>query len=324
MKGKYQIEIYNSIVHYFLTVERNLTILQGSSATGKSELVRLLTEYNQSRESSGITLICDKRCSVLTSDDWESRLAGMKDRIIFIDEGNSFVQTREFAHAVDGSDNYFVIIYRDSLYELPYSIREIYGLRESSASKYKKAERIYNEMFQLYPSFSGSNMAASRILTEDSESGFQFFHSAYPQQVFSANGKGNILSNLQKLSQNDNHVVAIVDGAAFGPEMNKVHEWLRWNPGNAVFAPESFEYLILASGIMDVPSDILAKTYDFADSCQYMSWERFYTRYLQQLTASGSHPYQKHKLHPFYMTHGNMKKILKMLPENLNICHIEK
>lgn len=324
MKGKYRIELYNSIVHYFLTVERNITILQGSSATGKSELVRLLTEYNQSRESSGITLICDKKCSVLTSDDWESRLKSMKDRIIFIDEGNSFVQTKEFARAIDGSDNYFVIIYRDSLYELPYSIREVYGLRELSASKYKKAEQIYNEMFQLYPSFSGVDISVSRILTEDSESGFQFFNTAYPKQVFSANGKGNILSNLRKLSQNGDHVAAVVDGAAFGPEMSKVYEWLQWNPGNVVFAPESFEYLILASGIMDVPSNILTKTYDFADSCQYMSWERFYTKYLQQLTASGSHPYQKRKLHPFYTTLGNMEKILKMLPDNLNICRVEK
>ena len=110
MTGKYNIEIYNSTVHYFLTVQRNITVLQGNSASGKTELIRLMTEYNRSKESSGITLLCEKVCTVLTAEDWQIRITGMKDRIIFIDEGNDFVKTREFAEVVSKSDNYFVII----------------------------------------------------------------------------------------------------------------------------------------------------------------------------------------------------------------------
>ena len=150
MTGKYDIELYNATVHYFLTVKRNITVLQGNSASGKSELVRLLTDFGRSGESSGITLICEKPCTVLTAEDWELRLAHMSGRIIFIDEGSSFVKTEEFARAIMGSDNYFVIINRDSLYELPYSIHEIYGLREADHSRYKNAEQVYNEMYQLY------------------------------------------------------------------------------------------------------------------------------------------------------------------------------
>lgn len=182
MKGRYNIEIYNSVVHYFLTVQRNITVIQGDSASGKSELVRLLTEYNQSRESSGITVLCDRKCSVLTAEDWQSRLKSMKERIIFIDEGNRFVRTEEFAGVIRGSDNYFVIIYRDSLPELPYSINEIYGLREASASKYKNAQQVYNEMFQLYTGYTSSAVSVGHVLTEDSESGYQFFDAAYPGQ----------------------------------------------------------------------------------------------------------------------------------------------
>ena len=47
MIGKYEIEICNNRVHYFLTVRRNITILQGNSATGKTELIRLIGEYEQ-------------------------------------------------------------------------------------------------------------------------------------------------------------------------------------------------------------------------------------------------------------------------------------
>ena len=47
MTGKYEIEIYNNRVHYFLTVKRNITILEGDSATGKSELLRLIESYEE-------------------------------------------------------------------------------------------------------------------------------------------------------------------------------------------------------------------------------------------------------------------------------------
>ncbi|SFC65478.1 hypothetical protein SAMN02910398_02793 [Butyrivibrio sp. YAB3001] len=39
MVGKYDIEVYNNKAHYFLTVKRNITILQGDSASGKTELI---------------------------------------------------------------------------------------------------------------------------------------------------------------------------------------------------------------------------------------------------------------------------------------------
>ena len=79
------------------------------------------------------------------------RLAGYHDRIIFIDERNAFLRSKRFAASVKGADNYFVIIYRDSLYELPYSIEEISGLRETRDSqKYRNPRRVYNEQYYLY------------------------------------------------------------------------------------------------------------------------------------------------------------------------------
>ena len=70
MKGKYGIEVYNSRVHYALSVKRNITILNGNSGTGKTELIRLVGEYEENGASSGITLRCDRKCRVLTSADW--------------------------------------------------------------------------------------------------------------------------------------------------------------------------------------------------------------------------------------------------------------
>ena len=104
MVGKFDIEIYNNKVHYFLTVKRNITILQGNSATGKTKL----------------------------------RLSVMHKNIVFIDEIAAFVKSKRFAEMVRGSDNYFVIVTRDDLSQLPYSVDEIYGLRNvSDNQKYK-------------------------------------------------------------------------------------------------------------------------------------------------------------------------------------------
>lgn len=151
MIGKYDIEVYNNRVHYFLTVKRNITILQGDSATGKTELVRLIREREENGSSSGITVKCDRECTVLTNVDWERRLQSLQKHIVFIDESAGFLRSARFAELLRGSDNYFVIIYRDALSQLPYSIEEIYGLRNVSGSqKYRKFHKVYNEMYMIY------------------------------------------------------------------------------------------------------------------------------------------------------------------------------
>ena len=53
MIGKYELEVYNNKAHYFLEIKRNITILQGNSATGKTELIRLIQEHEENGVSSG-------------------------------------------------------------------------------------------------------------------------------------------------------------------------------------------------------------------------------------------------------------------------------
>ncbi len=148
MVGKYEIEIYDNRIHYQFEIKRNITIIQGDSATGKTALIRLIADYQRLGKGSGITLICDKKCIVLNSLNWESVIRSTHDRIFFIDEDQPFVRSGDFANAVKGSDNYFVIIYRDSLPRLAYSIDEIYGIREDK--KYSGLKKTYNEVYKLY------------------------------------------------------------------------------------------------------------------------------------------------------------------------------
>jgi len=50
---------------------------------------------------------------------------------LFIDEGNRFVHSKEFAKAIQKTDNYYVIVTREGVESLPHSVEEIYGRRES-------------------------------------------------------------------------------------------------------------------------------------------------------------------------------------------------
>ena len=60
MKGIYKITVTNSKVKYEFSIKRNITIIRGDSATGKTTLVEMINEYYESGEQSGITLNCDK------------------------------------------------------------------------------------------------------------------------------------------------------------------------------------------------------------------------------------------------------------------------
>ncbi|SCZ76095.1 hypothetical protein [Pseudobutyrivibrio xylanivorans] len=317
MIGKYEIDLYNNKVHYHLTVKRNITVLRGDSASGKSELIRLLSLYNSSPESSGITLKCEKNCNVLTEENWKLFIDTYEERIFFIDEGNSFLQSKEFAEKVKKANHYFVIVSREKMSQLPYSIEEIYGLRENrEADKYRVAKRVYNEMYQLYGNSRPLLSAPTAVITEDSNSGNDFFNELYGSKCVSANGKSNIKKMLAQATEDN--VLAIVDGAAFGPEMQGCMEYITTSPKEVrIYAPESFEYLILKSGVVQVPSEILEETWNYSDSRDYFSWEEFYTHELCERTRNSVCQYSKKRLNDYYLTKGSVEKIKKILPDDI-------
>ena len=110
----------------------------------------------------------------MDNEDWERQLEEITGSIVFIDEGNRFLPTQRFAKLVQQSDNYFVIATREKLPMLPYSIKEIYGFRESG--KFRHTKQKYNEIYHLYGEISNSDsIEPEYVITEDSNSGFDFF-----------------------------------------------------------------------------------------------------------------------------------------------------
>jgi len=174
MKGHYKIVIANAKVRYDFTIRRNITIIKGNSATGKTTLIEMIREYYEAGPDSGITLKADRPCRILAGRDWKILLSTIHQAIVFIDEGNAFLPTNEFAESVRQSDNYYVIVTREGLPNLPYSAEEIYGIRESG--KYASLKQVYNEFYHIYgKSNYARTIKAENVIIEDSNSGFEFF-----------------------------------------------------------------------------------------------------------------------------------------------------
>ena len=167
MKGKHRIIIQNKKIRYDFEIRRNITVIRGDSATGKTTLVEMVHEYYENGVNSGIELQCEKTCLVIEGRNWELILSSIKNSIVFIDEGNSFVGSKEFAKVIQESDNYYVIVTREALPTLPYSVNEIYGIRNSG--KYGGLKQIYNEFFNIYsPKLLQDEIHPDTVITEDS------------------------------------------------------------------------------------------------------------------------------------------------------------
>ena len=106
--------------------------------------------------------------------------------------------------------------------------------------------------------------------------------------------------------------MVIADGAAFGSEMERILKLLRSRENIDLFLPESFEWLILQSGIINDRDlkDILENTYNYVESKEYLSWERYFTHLLIERTADSYLRYNKTSLNEAYMQENIQKKIV--------------
>lgn len=309
MKGSYHVVVQNNRLRYEFDIKRNITIIRGDSATGKTTLYGMIALAARLGGSSGVEVRCEKKCRTLDELDWKLVLPTLHDYIIFLDEDNLFLKTDDFARMVKESDNYFVIITREDLVNLPYSVEEIYGIH--TAGKYRDTKRVYNEFYHIYGEGEiTEEVSPDEVIVEDSNSGYDFFSSVCHESHIScksAGGKSNIKDTLKRAEQEN--VLVIADGASIGPEVNELAQYMKAHPKIKCYLPESFEWMILKSGLIDGKEiqDILQHPQDFIESQEYFNWERFFTSILIQYTKGSYLHYNKHRLNEVYL-HDKIKK----------------
>lgn len=74
MRGTHRIVVQNKRIRYDFEIRRNLTIIRGDSATGKTTLVDMIREYYENGNASGVQLRCDKECQILSGKNGQLSL----------------------------------------------------------------------------------------------------------------------------------------------------------------------------------------------------------------------------------------------------------
>lgn len=252
-------------------------------------------------------------------DSWQAVLSAYHNSIVFIDEGYPFINSEAFAGLIRGSDNYFVLITRRDLVNLPYSIDEIYGIRTSG--KYHFPEKIYHEFYRIYADAYASGLQSPILITEDSNSGFQFFSRISGNvSCISAGGNSNVFKAIGQASP-DRDLAVIADGAAFGAFISKVLSAASLRRKIMLYFPESFEWMVLKSGIIHSRSiaEILEAPENYIESSKFFSWEQYFTELLEQATTDDPlKRYDKTALPAFYTNRQNAEKILAVMPEGFH------
>lgn len=167
MRGTHTVVVERAKVKYTLTFKRNISFIRGNSGTGKTTLISMIRDYNDRGQESGVKLSCDVPCETLSGRRWERELSIIEDSIVFLDEGNEFIYSKDFAKAVNGSSNYFVLISRRDANELPYSVDEILKLVNTTSKVIngrKSDKRFYSVIKPLYNYT--TNDAAKNVLPE--------------------------------------------------------------------------------------------------------------------------------------------------------------
>lgn len=268
-------------VQFKFEIHRKFTIIRGDSATGKTTFYQMISDASSSRVS-GVTVSCDVPVRPLNESGYLLELQIEKNRIYVVDEDFGPLKSSEFAKAVIQSENCFILITRESLPAIPYSYKEIYGIRVSG--KFHSLERVYPD----YERFEEKDA----IVTEDEDAGYEYYHYFYGDKVISSRGN----SNLSKYGSP--HKLLIGDGCAIGAYIQDLIL-----TGSSLYLPESFEWMLLQNNMFQHVKEVR----DFTENQEkkvntgYVSAERYCTELLSDITRNTPAQYTKTRLNECYI-----------------------
>lgn len=305
MQGSRKFILSAKNIIFDIEIKRNVTLIRGDGATYKTLLCNMLRASQI--KGSGVHLF-SYQTKVLCLTDQEFAADHLRqykgtDAILVFDESATCIRTNAFRASIEETGCYFILITRNKCSNFGMSTKEIYELKSSDSSDLSKRTVFLQ---QLYPTETfGKYIYQRRVITEDSGAGKQFFNATFnSQNVVTAHSKDNVAKTIM----NNPNSVVVVDGAAFGFNLEDTLPLLvRYNC--FLIAKESFEYVILKSGILD---HLLSVSIDspLVESEKYLTWERYYTDLLRSITEGTQLYYDKLNLNSAYLQPTNKNRIL--------------
>lgn len=291
-------------------------MVRGNSGTGKTTLYDMVADHTRNGSQSGVQITRGISCVALVDIDWLNQLNGISNSVVFVDEGARYILSEDFARAIKATDNYYVIFSREPLHQLPYSVNEIYYIKTSG--KFHSLEPLYRrKMRNVYGAASPSRADYGFLLTEDSKAGFEFYAKRFEDSSLiceSAGSKSNVFNWLE--AHEGERVFVIADGAAFGPEAERVLKLQEIRPASiTVCLPESFEWLLLSTGLVgdDNLPGVLKSPSEHIDPSKYESWEQYFTSLLVELSKDTPFAYTKRHLSQAWLVEANANKVMELI-----------
>lgn len=292
---RYQVGLYvKSKIRYELSFYHNINILDDFSATGKSTLVKILSESSrQISKLRNVQVFGDLHMQILTEKDFIKSSIDSEDTLYLIEEGTIRGLDNKIASLIEDSNLKFLIISRRSDFRnLPIDIEAIYKI-ESTKSKGVIVNTNIHKYLDIYSKLSINN----HTIVEDSSAGYQFFTKIF-QNCISSYGNGNIIPMLE------NNINVILDTVCFGGYIEEYLKEIKSSEYINVRLADvkSFEFLMLKyiSHLNDKEIAELIFNWDFE---LYKSLERLFYSELKRLTM-----YSKSSLSSL----GNFEQAIKM------------
>lgn len=314
MKGKYEINIKAKHCRYRISIKHNISVIRGNSATGKTTIVNHIR--TKKLRGDDYPIIVDANCNYdVLSGDFKLdsyNVQTSNNTIFFADENVPYLGTQDFANLVKGSNNYFVLITRRNLSNLPINISAVYELIKDTAN-----DAYYNYNEAMYNGDVVGDSNYNTVLTEDSKSGRDLFRKVYGSAIVDTplSSASKLYLSIARTKQNES-VLLIGDGAAYGAYIeDSVKLISKGGFRCTLWLPESFEYLLLISRIVRVKDmDVVYNAYEYSDSSKYFSLERYFTALVAEYFSKYGFKYDKYGLPDEYMTDECVKRFINVIP----------
>ena len=98
-------------------------------------------------------------------------------------------------------------------------------------------------------------------------------------------------------------------------EIDRVLQLVKTKENTYLYLPESFEWMILISGIVKDKelTEVLENPSEYIESTEYFSWERYFTSLLTEKTKDTYLAYTKRKLNEVYLNEKEKSLLLEVM-----------
>lgn len=251
--------VKNDKYRFKISVSGKYNFFIGDSGSHKTHFLNMVANYLSGSTKTTCEIVGDLgetiiNVTLLKNDvpiagDYHDLFTDKEGTLFIIDESSSVLKERDISRVIKESKNYFIFLTRVCIGWLPVSIDSLYVLKKDS-------KEITN-----YPMYCKSNGDLSLvkkidcIITEDSESGRQFFESHFPSKtVFRGHLSDNsTISNstlhevLYQMAESYDNILVAFDASAYGNFYDLLLDTITDCRKNiSIIAWDSFESYILS------------------------------------------------------------------------------